>query len=67
MENTTAPAKKQSLGSTPEWLTETLEILYTLEAFCDEELERVEVTHDEYISLKHHLAKLRGLPVKRAA
>jgi hypothetical protein len=67
MKNTTAPAKKQSPGSTPEWLAETPEILYTLEAFCDEELERVEVSKDEYVALKHHLATLRGLPVKRAA
>jgi hypothetical protein len=65
MENTTALAKKQSPGSTPEWLTETPEILYTLEAFYNEELDRVEVTKDEYVALKHHLATLRGS--KRAA
>ena len=44
-------------------------VLYTLEAFSEigwgKELERLEVTRDEYRALKQHLASMRA--AKRAA
>lgn len=60
---TTKLAEKDKPISTPEipaWACETPAIQYTLEAFFDEDRERVELTLDEYETLKRTIAKMRG-------
>jgi hypothetical protein len=50
--------------NTPEWLTETpRELEYFLEVFADggEALQEITISRDEYETLKHRLAQLRGL------
>ena len=56
----------------PEWLAETPEIEYSLEATDfeaahDQQLQKVLVTRVEYIALKDHLAKMRGYAVTEVA
>jgi hypothetical protein len=52
--------KRRKAVELPEWLTETPVMQYTLEAFFDEDKERVELTLEEYEALKIHVGKLRG-------
>jgi hypothetical protein len=61
----TAPAAEP----VPKWVTETPDELdYYLEMYepTSEALEHIDVTRDEYITLKTHLAKLRGYVVEVA-
>src|ERR1043166_2560438 len=47
----------------PDWVWSTpWEIEYSLSMINDggEDTERIDLTRDEYISIKHHLARLRG-------
>jgi len=56
------PSSAKTTVPAPEWATQTPEILYTIEAFLGETIEQVDLTREEYIALKRHLAKMRGLP-----
>lgn len=56
-------AKKAPAEEVPEWATTTPEeIDYYLEMYDpnDEALQHVDLTRDEFIALKEHLAKMRG-------
>ena len=66
------PKKKSAAKSkaktvvSPEWLGETPATTYTLEAGSDqimEPLQTIELSLDEYETLKRHLARMRGIPV----
>lgn len=65
--STKAAPKKAAAMEVPEWLTKTMhEMDYKLEIMCgcgDCNAEVVDLTRDEYIALKHHLAKMRGIVI----
>jgi hypothetical protein len=49
----------------PDWATETPQFQYTLEAYFEDNIERVTVTLSEYEALKDRLAEIRGVPIIR--
>ena len=73
MKQTKRPARSATKPATelPEWVTKTMpEPDYVLEMACrcgDCNTESVDLTRDEYLALKLHLAKLRGYTVPKAA
>jgi uncharacterized protein with PIN domain len=64
-------AKTVPAEGLPEWVTKTMdETDYKLEIMCgcgDCNTEIVDLTRDEYIALKQHLAKMRGIVIPKAA
>ena len=62
------PASQPERAPLPEWVTTTMhEMEYRLEVMCgcgDCATESVDLTRDEFITLKHHLAKMRGFTVE---
>ena len=52
----------------PEWLEETPEYTYQMDAWnSNTTVQEIELTRDEYIALKQHLAKMRGISVPEEA
>lgn len=51
----------------PDWATKTPECSYTLEMFCGNIMESVDLTRAEYIRLKCALAESRGFKVPDSA
>ena len=70
-QSTKAAPKKTAAQEVPDWLTETMsEMDYKLEIMCgcgDCNTEVVDLTRDEYIALKRHLAKMRGIVIPKVA
>ena len=63
---TAKPAANADPVNKPEWLLETPAMLYSLEAASSESelsAQQIEITMDEFIALKEHLAHLRGIEV----
>ncbi len=66
MENDTTKQPAPGQPERPEWMDETPpETAYALvmevEADAIEDVQRIEMTREEFIALKQHLAKMRGL------
>jgi hypothetical protein len=62
-------AEPQQQPDIPKWVTETpADHLYELEMFesSDRVIETIELTRDEYIELKEHLAAMRGYTKEEA-
>jgi hypothetical protein len=66
-----AATKKKAPVKLPDWMnTKMQDMNYKLEIMCgcgDCNTEVVDLTRDEYIALKHHLAKMRGFAIPKAA
>jgi hypothetical protein len=54
-------AEKTAPKSVPDWVEKTPDIEYWMEAWLEQSLQEVPLTREEYIALKRHLAKMRGL------
>jgi hypothetical protein len=64
------PATSRKPETIPDWLENTPDLYtsYELSLYADgTDVQRIEVTRREFISLKEYLAKLRGLKRKIAA
>jgi hypothetical protein len=55
------PSGAETTAPLPEWVEQTPDIDYSMEAFLETTIEEVALTRVEYIALKGHLAKMRGL------
>jgi hypothetical protein len=65
---TAMAAVRNEVPELPEWVTETPEVTIQLAVFIDgDQRELIELTRDEYVYLKHMLAKMRGYIVPKAA
>ena len=64
-------SKAPAAAEVPEWVTKTMgEMTYGLEIMCgcgDCNTEAVDLTREEYIALKLHLAKMRGIAIPEEA
>jgi len=52
----------------PDWLKETPYVLYQLDAFCmngEGDVQKIDVTKDEYEGLKNWLAESRGIQLPK--
>jgi hypothetical protein len=55
------PSGAQTPAAVPDWARNTPDVEYWMEAWLEQSLQEVPLTREEYIALKRHLAKMRGL------